>query len=44
MAANGAAGPTKVEMQHVLETTDLSPTALNAANQSASKLLNPNPA
>jgi serpin B len=41
MAANGAAGQTKTEMQQVLETTGLSAAALNAATRAASELLNP---
>ena len=41
MAANGAAGQTKTEMQQVLETTGLSAAALNAAIRAASELLNP---
>jgi len=41
MAANGAAGQTKTEMQRVLETTSLSVAALNTASKAASELLNP---
>jgi serpin B len=41
MAANGAAGQTKTEMQQVLETSGLSPAALNAASKAAAELLNP---
>lgn len=41
MAANGAAGQTKTEMQQVLETTGLSTAELNAACKAASELLNP---
>jgi serpin B len=41
MTANGAAGQTKTEMQHVLETTGLSTAALNAASKAASESLNP---
>jgi len=41
MAANGVAGQTKTEMLQVLETTGLSPTALNAASKAAAELLNP---
>ena len=41
MAANGAAGRTKTEMQQVLETTGLSMASLNAASKAASELLNP---
>jgi len=40
MTANGAAGRTKTEMQSALETTGLSPTALNSASQAAAALLN----
>jgi len=42
MAASGAAGRTKTEMQQVLETTGLSTAVLNAASKAASELLNPN--
>jgi serine protease inhibitor len=41
MAANGASGQTRAEMQQVLETTGFSPAALNAASKAASVLLNP---
>jgi serpin B len=41
MAANGAAGQTKAEMQQVLGTTGLSAASLNAASKAASELLNP---
>jgi len=41
MAANGAAGQTKTEMQQVLETSGLSAAALNAASKAVSDLLNP---
>jgi hypothetical protein len=41
MAANGAAGQTKAEMQQVLENTGLSSSSLNAASKAASELLNP---
>jgi serine protease inhibitor len=41
MAANGAAGRTKTEMQQVLETTNLTTTELNEAIKSAAGLLNP---
>ena len=41
MAANGAAGQTKTEMQQVLETTAISTTALNEASKAAASLLNP---
>lgn len=41
MAANGAAGQTKKEMQQVLETSDISTTALNEASKAATSLLNP---
>jgi serine protease inhibitor len=41
MAANGAAGRTKTEMQQVLETTGLSMASLNAASKAATELLNP---
>jgi serpin B len=41
MAANGAAGQTKMEMQQVLETTGISADALNAASKTAADLLNP---
>src|ERR1035437_3812918 len=40
MAANGAAGQTKTEMQQVLETAGLSAAALNAAIRATSELLN----
>jgi serine protease inhibitor len=40
MAANGAAGQTKAEMQQVLETSGLSTAALNEASKAASELLN----
>ena len=40
MAANGAAGQTKTEMQQVLETSGLSTAALNAACKVAADLLN----
>ena len=40
MAATGAAGQTKMEMQQVLETAGLSTAALNAASRAASELLN----
>ena len=39
MAANGAAGATKLEMQQVLQTTGLSDDAINAASQAAADLL-----
>ena len=39
MAANGAAGQTKTEMQQVLETAGLSAAALNAASKAAAGLL-----
>src|SRR5674476_1698699 len=41
IAANGAAGQTKTEMQQVLETSGLSAAALNAASKAAADLLNP---
>jgi serpin B len=41
MAANGAAGQTKTEMQQVLETSGISMTALNEASKAAAALLNP---
>jgi serine protease inhibitor len=41
MAANGAAGRTKVEMQQVLETTNLTTSELNDAVKAAAGLLNP---
>jgi len=41
MAADGAAGQTKTEMQQVLETSGLSTAALNAASQATHELLNP---
>src|SRR6478736_1796714 len=41
MAANGAAGQTKVEMQQVLETAGLSLSSLSTASKTASELLNP---
>jgi serine protease inhibitor len=41
MAANGAAGRTKTEMQQVLGTSDLSTAALNVASKAAVELLNP---
>ena len=40
MAANGAAGQTKIEMQKVLETAGISADALNAASKAAADLLN----
>jgi serpin B len=40
MAANGAGGQTKTEMQQVLETSGLSTAALNAASKAAAELLN----
>ncbi len=40
MAANGAGGQTKQEMQEVLETTGLAPAALAAASQAARGILN----
>jgi serine protease inhibitor len=40
MAANGAAGKTKTEMQQVLETSDISAAELNAAGKAAMDLLN----
>jgi len=42
MAANGAAGQTKTEMQQVLETSTLSSAELNAACKAAADLLNSN--
>ncbi len=42
MAANGAAGKTKTEMQQVLETSALSPAELNAGCKAAIDLLNSN--
>src|ERR1017187_5740459 len=41
MAANGAAGQTKTEMQQVLETSGISADALNQASKAAADLLNP---
>src|SRR5262245_43937672 len=41
MAANGAAGRTKVEMQQVLETSDIPVDAMNEASRAAAALLNP---
>ncbi len=41
MAANGAAGQTKTEMQQVLETAGISTAALNEASKAAFGLLNP---
>ncbi len=41
MAANGAAGQTKTEMQQVLETAGMPTTTLNEASKAASELLNP---
>jgi serine protease inhibitor len=41
MAANGAAGQTKLEMERVLETTNLYSQELNAASKAAADLLNP---
>ena len=41
MAANGAAGQTKMEMQQVLETSGLSMAALHEASKAATRLLNP---
>ena len=41
MAANGAGGQTKAEMQQVLETSGLSAAALKAASKTAGDLLNP---
>ena len=41
MAANGAAGQTKKEMQMVLETSGISTAALNEASKTAVGLLNP---
>ena len=41
MAANGAGGQTKTEMQQALETSGLSMTALNEASKAAASLLNP---
>ena len=40
MAANGAGGKTKTEMQQALETSGLSAAALNAASKAAADLLN----
>jgi len=40
MAANGAAGQTKAEMQQVLETSGLSTATMNAACKAAADLLN----
>ena len=40
MAANGAGGQTKAEMQQVLETSDISAAELNAASKAAMNLLN----
>src|SRR6267142_126686 len=40
MAANGAGGQTKAEMQQVLETSGISMTELNAASKTAADLLN----
>jgi serine protease inhibitor len=40
MAANGAAGPTKAEMQQVLQTSGLGPALLNEASKAAADLLN----
>jgi serine protease inhibitor len=40
MAANGAGGPTKMEMQKVLETSGLAPDVLNAASEAAAEVLN----
>ena len=40
MAANGAGGQTKMEMQKVLETSGISADALNAASKAAADLLN----
>ena len=42
MAANGAAGRTKKEMQQVLETTNLASSKLNQLSKAASDLLNAN--
>jgi serpin B len=42
MAANGAAGRTKVEMQQVLETSGIATAALNEASKAAADLLNSN--
>ena len=42
MAANGAAGQTKTELQQALGTSGLSATELNAASLAAGKLLNSN--
>jgi serine protease inhibitor len=42
MAANGAAGQTKTEMQQVLETSAFSSAELNAASKAAADLLNSN--
>ena len=41
MAANGAAGQTKTEMQRVLETAGISASGLNAASKTAADWLNP---
>ena len=41
MAANGAAGQTKTEMEQVLGTAGLSTTAMNAASKAVAELLNP---
>lgn len=41
MAANGAAGQTKTEMQQALETSGISMGALNEASKAAAALLNP---
>jgi len=40
MAANGAGGQTKAEMQQVLETSDISAAMLNAASKAVADLLN----
>jgi len=40
MAANGAGGQTKAEMQQVLETSDISAAMLNTASKAAADLLN----
>jgi serpin B len=40
MAANGAGGQTKAEMQQVLETSGISATTLNTASKAAADLLN----
>src|SRR5262249_20291317 len=42
MVANGASGQTKMEMQKVLETSDLSAVELNAASRTAADWLNSN--